>query len=132
MEWIQFVKSQGITRVTALLDDNELLQYPTEPGLLETYRQHSLDCERVSMSSPQAKGEILKRIQDAQEANEKMVVHCTGGIGRCGRVAAAWLVHHYGLSYDEATTETLETAQKFQTIRKGDAKMLQEWYEAAV
>lgn len=127
-EWIAYIQKQGITRVTVLLDENELNNYLPH-DLLQLYTQSGLECERLGMSSPQAARRMMARLQETCDMNEKMVVHCTGGVGRCGRVAAAWLVHRYDLTYEEATAETLATAQTYGVKRKGDASMLHEWYE---
>jgi protein-tyrosine phosphatase len=42
--------------------------------------------------------QILPFLVVAQQHNEKVLVHCFGGIGRTGQVLAAWLVAGHGFS----------------------------------
>lgn len=123
-EWIAFMKDQGINRVIALLDENELVNYSDLTGL---YKAGGLKSHVQPMREQGASDKILTILRDAESASEKVVVHCTGGIGRAGRVTAAWLVDRYGLGAQEATDETLAQATESGTIRKGNADMLTEW-----
>lgn len=124
--WITYVKAQGITHVIALLDDNEFANYVSDLPTL--YQAGGLQFSQQPMSAPDAASHIFQIIdQAAGGGSEKVVVHCTGGIGRAGRVAAGWLCHHYGLSPEEATAETMATAKTFGVNRKGDAAALAKW-----
>lgn len=38
-------------------------------------------------------GKILPFLLEADKQSEKVVVHCSGGVGRTGLVLAAWLVY---------------------------------------
>jgi hypothetical protein len=42
-------------------------------------------------------------LDDADQAAEKVAVHCSGGIGRTGQVLAAWLIHARGYTVEAAT-----------------------------
>jgi protein-tyrosine phosphatase len=125
-EWIMDMKAHGITHVIALLDDNELSNYSDLPKL---YQQAGLQYMQQPMSDPNAAINIYQWIDSVQMSNNgKVVVHCTGGIGRAGRVAAGWLCHKYNLSPDEATTETLNVAKINGVNRKGDVEALTTWF----
>lgn len=124
-DWMNFMQSQGIVHIIALLDENEVQIYPED--LLEVYAAHGFQGRRIEMRDLRAQKRIFRIIQSAQEKNERVVVHCTGGVGRAGRVAAGWLVERYGLSLEEATEETLQVAETFRMKRKGDANMLGDW-----
>lgn len=127
-EWIAFMRSQSIDHVLSLLDDNELAAY--EPsGLVELYRRGGLQCTVQPMRDPMACENILSLLSAAEASGQRVVSHCTGGIGRCGRVAAGWLVHRYGLTPEEATAEVLATAEQVNMVRAGDAKLLAEWLQ---
>jgi protein-tyrosine phosphatase len=131
LEWIEFMKGHKISRVLALLDDNELENYePT--GLVNLYKAAGIDCLVQPMGDPAAASRILSWIEDAERCRERVVSHCTGGVGRCGRVAAAWLVHRYRLTPEQATNEVLEQALRSGVTRKGDPAMLQQWLEAGL
>jgi len=91
-EWIQFMKQQqGIDNVIALLDENEFESYG-EPGLLQIYEEAGIKCLVQPMRGQNACKNIIDFVRQAEAADEKVVAHCTGGIGRAGRVAACWLM----------------------------------------
>lgn len=125
--WLDYMVAQGITQAIALLDDNELEVYQDPPGLLGMYQAVNIQGHVVSMNAPDAPTKILGILQQASETGDKVACHCTGGIGRSGRVAAAWLVQKYGLSPEDATAETLAKAKESGVIRKGAVDMLQKW-----
>ena len=101
--WVEFMKHQGIQRVCCLLPDNQLVRYC---DLLETYQQdfgHHQVCwapiEDFQLSDLRTlTTKILPFLAQADKQAEKVVVHCSGGIGRTGHVLAAWLVSGRGLS----------------------------------
>lgn len=103
LDWVEFMKCFGIKRVCCLLPDNQLACYS---ALLDTYQQefgnncvcwapiadfHLADTETLTKK-------ILPFLAQADLQGEKVVVHCSGGIGRTGHVLAAWLVSGRGLS----------------------------------
>jgi len=91
-EWISFMThEQGIRNVIALLDENEFSAYG-EPGLLQLYEEAGLRCLVQPMRGENACKNIIDFVRQAEAANEKVVAHCTGGIGRAGRIAACWLM----------------------------------------
>lgn len=125
-EWIAFMKEKGIGRVMVLLDDTELEAYE-EPGLLQMYRDSGLKVHRNPMGVRGSSKNAEKLLKEAQAAQEKIVAHCTHGLGRSGRVAAGWVAMRYGLSPQEATKEAIETALKYGMERMGDAPKLDAW-----
>lgn len=125
-DWISYVKGKGISTVVALLDENEITNY--EPsGLLNLYREGGLQAYIQPMSDPVASKNIFNYIRNAESTNTGIVTHCTGGIGRCGRVAGAWLVHRYNLTPQQASEETLNCAQQYNIHRACDPDLLEEW-----
>ena len=102
-DWIEFMKRFGIKRVCCLLSARQLARYS---DLLGTYQQefgmnhvcwapiedfHLADTETLTKK-------ILPFLAQADIQGEKVVVHCSGGIGRTGHVLAVWLVSGRGLS----------------------------------
>ena len=102
-EWIEFMQSQDIKRVCCLLSQTQLDRYS---DLLGIYRQ-TFGSDRVCWS-PIEDFQLVDRqtlIQEilpflaitprglreanADHQNEKVVVHCSGGIGRTGHVLVA-------------------------------------------
>lgn len=97
-EWINYVRdTQGVTNVIALLDEDEMAIYE-EPGLQKMMVQNGMKFHIRPMGEEGAPEKIMSLIDEAEARGEKILCHCTGGIGRCGRVCAAWLVHRYELS----------------------------------
>lgn len=114
--WIEFMKRQGIQRVCCLLPDNQLANYR---DLLGTYQRefgnqqvcwapiedfHLSDLETLTTK-------ILPFLAKAEQQAEKVVVHCSGGIGRTGHVLAAWLVSGRGLSNKAAIAAVMRTGR---------------------
>lgn len=115
-DWIEFMKCQGIQRVCCLLGNDQLDRYC---DLLGTYQQvfgneqvcwapiedfHLCDLETLTTK-------ILPFLAEADKQAEKVVVHCSGGIGRTGHVLAAWLVSGRGLSNKAAIAAVRKTGR---------------------
>lgn len=124
-EWIRFMKERGVSKVICLLDDNEYANY--DSNLLQLYSDGGLEYLCQAMKSEGASANIINYVEEASSNGEKVVTHCTGGVGRAGRVAAGWLVRHYGLSPEQATEETLTVAKNDGINRKGDVEALSAW-----
>lgn len=123
---IDFMLSQNIQQVMVLLEDNELDIYEA-PGLLAKYQQNNLQVHRNPMTVVGSAANAQRILVAAAECNEKIVCHCTHGMGRSGRIAAGWLVMKYGLSPEAATKEALATARTHGMERMGDVDALTEW-----
>ncbi|WP_414517941.1 dual specificity protein phosphatase family protein [Nostoc sp. PCC 9305] len=115
-DWIEFIKRQDIKRVCCLLDEQQLASYS---NLLNTYKQefgnqvvcwvpiadfHLCDLETLTQK-------ILPFLIEADKENEKVVVHCSGGIGSTGHILAAWLVSVRGLSNQAAINAVKKTGR---------------------
>jgi putative intracellular protease/amidase len=123
-EYITFMKDQGIGRVLLLLDENEITIYS---DLLAMYQAGGLQYNMQSMNEEGAAKKVLAILKASEQQGERVCAHCTGGIGRSGRVAAAWLVERYDLTPDVATEEVLAQAATSGVTRNGDASTLSEW-----
>ncbi len=107
-EWLQFMHSQGIQQVVCLLPDEQLKYYPD--NLLEQYRSYfgeenvcwvpiddfTLIDEYLLINV------LLPFLLHADRQNRRVVIHCSGGIGRTGHTIAAWLVAKYGYTNQQA------------------------------
>jgi protein-tyrosine phosphatase len=123
-EYIAFMKEQGVARVLLLLDEQEIAIYS---DLLAMYTAGGLLYNIKSMNEEGAAKKVMAILKASEEQGERVCTHCTGGIGRCGRVAAAWLVERYNLTPAVATEETLAQAAASGVTRNGDATALSEW-----
>ena len=108
LEWADFMRGQGVTRVCCLLDAEQLAGFPVDLEaeykrlfgapcvLMVPIADHHL-CARQTL-----RGTILPFLRTADRRSERAVIHCWGGNGRTGHVLAAWLVAARGLSSMEA------------------------------
>ncbi len=108
IEWADFMRAQGVTRVCCLLDAKQLAGFPVNLEaeykrlfgatcvLMEPIADHHL-CSREAL-----RRNILPFLRSADTGGERAVIHCWGGNGRTGHVLAAWLVAARGLSPMEA------------------------------
>ena len=113
--WIQFMQEQGIERVCCLLADAQLVRYPS--NLLETYYLRFgknkvcwAPIEDFHLATEETLTQnILPFLNEALNQEEKVVVHCGGGIGRTGHVLAAWLVHSRSITNQDAIAAVKKT-----------------------
>ena len=107
-KWIYFMQEQEIKRICCLLNREHIDRYQTD--LLKIYqvnfgRENILWKPLQDFQIPQSTiliNSILPFLISAQKQQEKVVVHCSGGIGRTGIVLATWLVSYRGLSNQDA------------------------------
>lgn len=114
--WIEFMQGHNIKQVCCLLAQTQLIRYR---DLLGTYGK-IFGCDRVC-HGPIADFELVDRdilldrilpfLASANSRGERVVVHCSGGIGRTGHVLAAWLVSGRGLSNQEAIASVKNTGR---------------------
>ncbi|HEY9825050.1 MAG TPA: dual specificity protein phosphatase family protein [Stenomitos sp.] len=115
-QWIEYMQNQGIRRICCLLPEAQLTRYS---DLLVTYRKvFGLDqvcwtpIKDFTFVEPEIfVRQILPFLATANQQNEKVVVHCSGGIGRTGHVLAAWLVAGRGFSSQSAISAVKKTGR---------------------
>ncbi len=123
-QWIEFMidwakptlRERDIQRVCCLLTRNQLDRYS---NLLGDYRQAfgmSQVCwapiEDFSLATPEIMiDRILPFLATADQQQEKVVVHCSGGIGRTGHILAAWLVAGRGFDRESAISAVQQTGR---------------------
>jgi protein-tyrosine phosphatase len=116
VQWIEFMHNRNIQRICCLLSLTQLNHYS---NLLKVYQQYFgpsqvywvpiEDFQLVDYETLTQK--ILPFLSMANQQNEKVVVHCSGGVGRTGQVLAAWLVYERGFSSQEAIAAVKQTGR---------------------
>jgi protein-tyrosine phosphatase len=136
-EWVEFMLSQGIQRVCCLLPATQLARYA---DLLGVYRQN-FGIERVCWApiqdfdvvSPEIlTHQILPFLAVAQQHHEKVLIHCSGGIGRTGQVLAVWLIAGRGFSTASAVVTIKITGRNpYEAVLAAPFKGQNPWQVAA-
>jgi len=124
-DWIQFILSKNIRNVLIMMDDDEFGIY--EVDLKAFYEQSGLTVYHIPFSSPDSYQKTMALIEELDARGEKVVSHCSGGKGRCGRVACAWLCKKWGLSPLQASQEFIDQALEKGLYRLGDVQKLKNW-----
>lgn len=134
--WIDWMQKQQIRRVVCLLPQRQLKGYH---DLLGRYGQR-FGATNVCWSpiddftlAPAAAltQVILPFLADADEQHERVVVHCSGGIGRTGHVLAAWLVSLRGMHNEEAIAAVRQTGRNPREARDPQLDQLLDTCRAA-
>lgn len=136
-QWIEFMQNQGIQRVCCLLPETQLTRYS---NLLGAYRKvFGLDqvcwapIEDFNFAAPEILvHQILPFLAIANQQHEKVVVHCSGGIGRTGHILAAWLVAGRGFSSKSAISAVKQTGRNpYEAVIAAPFKGRNPWKVAA-
>ncbi len=104
-EDIDYLKSAGIEHIVTLVPQKELTFYGVD-DLLETYQHEGFEvkhlpildqgtCTQAEMSA------VVAWINHRLDTGGKVLIHCVGGLGRSGMVAASYLKHK-GLDSEKA------------------------------
>ncbi|WP_295618964.1 dual specificity protein phosphatase family protein [Chamaesiphon sp. GL140_3_metabinner_50] len=96
-DWIEFMQAQNIQRVCCLLTRSQLDRYSDLAGIYRSSFGIDRICwapiEDFQIPDPQLLIDLILPFLDlADRSHEKVVVHCSGGVGRTGIILAAWLV----------------------------------------
>ncbi|KYC41520.1 protein phosphatase [Scytonema hofmannii PCC 7110] len=136
-EWIVFMENQNIKRVCCLLPETQLTRYS---NLLEVYQQTFginqvcwTPIEDFHFVNPEILiYQILPFLAVANQSHEKVVVHCSGGVGRTGHILAAWLVAGRGLSNKAAIAAVKQTGKNpYEAVIAAPFKGRNPWKVAA-
>ncbi|KAM9477272.1 cyclin-dependent kinase inhibitor 3 isoform 1-T2 [Clarias gariepinus] len=111
--------AQGVQDVFVLCERAELVRYRV-PGLLECYTRHGLSVHHLPFPDGGAPElhhctHILDELQHCLHTQRRTVIHCYGGLGRSGLIAACLLLQ---LSISMTPTEAIEILRE---LRGGGA-----------
>lgn len=114
--WLEFMRAEGIQRVCCLLSETQLNCYSNLRGVYHNIFGLDRVCwapiEDFHLATPELLvQQILPFLTLADRTNERVVVHCSAGIGRTGHILAAWLVAGRGFSGAEAIAAVRQTGR---------------------
>ena len=127
-EDLKQLKEYGIDTIIPLLTDDEFFHYGVG-DLTEKYNEMNFNVHRLPImdqlvcSSDEIR-EMVSFIDKQVEEGKKVMIHCVGGLGRSGMVAAAYLKYK-GLNYAEA----INTVRKFRGPRAIESKVQEEFVQ---
>jgi len=128
--WANFMKEKGMKRVLSLLTDEEYKYFGGEGYKNELVKNNGFEESKVSLVdvyAPGAAEATVKALNEAKAANEKLVLHCSGGEGRTGLVLTQYLNQVEGISVEEAIKSVLETAKEAKVVRKAKAEKIEKF-----
>lgn len=136
-EWVEFMQNHDIKRICCLLPETQLNRYS---NLLEVYRQTFgtdqvcwTPIEDFHFAKPEVLiAQILPFLATADQCNQKVVVHCSGGVGRTGHILAAWLIAGRGFTDKAAIAAVKQTGKNpYEAIIAAPFKGRNPWRVAA-
>ncbi len=114
-EDLKNLKEQGITHIVTLITDSEFTRYGVE-GLMDEYKSAGFITYRLpiidqGVCSQNEMDTVIKWIGEELNDGANIMIHCVGGLGRTGIVAASFLIQQ-GLSSQAAIDEVRSTRSK--------------------
>jgi protein-tyrosine phosphatase len=115
-QWVEFMRDRDIQRVCCLLSKSQLNRYADLPSI---YRKN-FGIDRICWAPIDdfrlvdrhlLIHQILPFLANADRSSEKVVIHCSGGVGRTGQVLAAWLIAGRGYSCKSAIDTVIQTGR---------------------
>jgi protein-tyrosine phosphatase/nicotinamidase-related amidase len=118
-EDLKMISHEGIQNVVTIVSKEELAQYGV-PDLLNAYSEVDLNFHHltvVDQGTPtlDEMKKVIAFMQDAIKKNEKVLVHCVGGIGRTGMVVACYLKQFHKMDTQKAI-ELVRTSRSPRSI----------------
>lgn len=123
---IESIKSNGVGSVLSLLTEDELDFYGI-PNLTNEFENEGLHSKHVSIvdqgiPTEDELQEIISWMNYRIGNNDKVLVHCVGGLGRTGTIVAAYLKKYHKLSSDGS----IEMVRKSRSPRAIETKVQEE------
>ncbi|HEY1038394.1 MAG TPA: dual specificity protein phosphatase family protein [Bacteroidia bacterium] len=129
-EDIAKIRQEGIEKVVCLIATEEFERYGVN-DLLSSYRENGIDAKHLNIvdqgiPTKEEMKNITAWINDQQKENKKVLIHCVGGLGRTGTVAACYLKEYFKLSTEEA----IKKIREVRSSRAVESEMQEKFVEA--
>ena len=128
-EDLSSIKAQGIHKILCLVPMEELHYYGVS-CLLDTYRNEGFDIKHApildqKIPSIELMNDMIDWARKSMSEGHSVLVHCVGGLGRSGMIAAV-LLRSYGVSSEDAlklirknrSQRAIETAIQEEFVRR--------------
>jgi protein-tyrosine phosphatase/nicotinamidase-related amidase len=114
------IRDEGVTAVLCLLAKDEFTRYGVD-DLLERYRQAGLGTYHVptldgGVPSDRELKAAVSWLDSQRKDAQQVLIHCVGGLGRAGTVAACWLrTQGFGTEDAIAVVRSVRSARAIET-----------------
>ena len=127
-EDLKQLKEYKVDTIIPLITDDEFDHFGVGE-LLEKYQEYDFNVKRLPImdqlvSSHQEMKELIDYLDERLQKNEKIVLHCVGGLGRSGLVAASYLKYK-GRNAEDA----INSVRKVRGVRAVESKIQEEFVE---
>ena len=125
-EDLKQLKKYEVSTIIPLITDDELGHYGVS-DLLKKYDDYNFQVKRLPImdqlvSSEEEMRQLISYIDEKLKNQEKIVLHCVGGLGRSGLVAASYLK-----SKGRKAKESIESVRKVRGPRAVESKIQEEF-----
>ena len=125
-EDLKQLKVYGVDTIIPLITDDEFGHFGVS-NLIEKYKEYNFNVHRLPImdqliSSEEEMVNMVSYIDELMKKNEKVLIHCVGGLGRSGLVAASYLKYK-GLSASQA----IKTIRKTRGPRAVESKIQEDF-----
>jgi protein-tyrosine phosphatase/nicotinamidase-related amidase len=125
-EDLKQLKKYAVSTVIPLITDDELGHYGVS-DLLKKYSDYNFQVKRLPImdqlvSSEEEMRQLISYIDEKLKNEEKIVLHCVGGLGRSGLVAASYLKYK-----GKKAKESIESVRKVRGPRAVESKIQEEF-----
>lgn len=122
------LKKYGVNTVIPLITDDEFEHFGV-PQLLDKYDEFGFNTHRLAImdqlaSSDDEMLELVTYIEGRLKNNEKIVLHCVGGLGRSGLVAASYLKYK-----GKSAVDAIKSVREIRGPRAVESKIQEEFIE---
>lgn len=105
---VEEILKQKFTNIISLVTADELKIYGV-PDLFEVYKNNNINFNHISIMDQgiptvEEMNNIINHIDSCLLKNEKVLIHCVGGLGRTGLIAAAYLKRNNKMTTTDAVS----------------------------
>jgi len=125
-EDLKQLKEYKVDTIIPLITDDEFDHFGVGE-LLEKYEEYNFNVKRLPImdqlvSSHQEMKELIDYLDERLQQNEKIVLHCVGGLGRSGLVAASYLKYK-----GRNAKDAIQSVRKVRGLRAVESKIQEEF-----